>query len=69
MILLLQYTLLFAAVLSLVALGGCFSEHSGIINLGLEGIMVIGALGGAIMMNILPVNSPIFIIVSIFFNK
>ena len=46
MVLLLQYTLIFASVLMLVALGGCFSEHSGVINLGLEGIMVIGALGG-----------------------
>ncbi|WP_274940469.1 ABC transporter permease [Chordicoccus furentiruminis] len=50
MILLLQYTLIFASVLTLVALGGCFSEHSGVINLGLEGIMVIGALGGALAM-------------------
>ena len=54
MLLLIQYTLIFASVLLLVALGGCFSEHSGVINLGLEGIMVIGALGGALMMRYLP---------------
>ena len=58
MILLLQYTLLFASVLLLVALGGCFSEHSGVINLGLEGIMVIGALGGALTMRYLPAGTP-----------
>ena len=50
MILLLQYMIIFAAVLTLVAIGGCFSEHSGVINIGLEGIMVMGALGGALVM-------------------
>lgn len=50
MLLLIQYTLIFSSVLILVALGGCVSEHSGVINLGLEGIMVIGALGGALTM-------------------
>lgn len=57
MMLLIQYMLIFAAVLLLVALGGCFSEHSGVINIGLEGIMVFGALGGALMMKYLPEGS------------
>ncbi len=54
MLLLIQYTLVFASVLILVALGGCFSEHSGVINLGLEGIMVMGGLGGALVMRAMP---------------
>jgi len=60
MLLLIQYTLIFASVLILVALGGCFSEHSGVINLGLEGIMVIGSLGGALAMKYMPAGSSHF---------
>ena len=64
MLLLIQYTLIFSSVLTLVALGGCISEHSGVINLGLEGIMVIGALGGALVMsNLVTALSPALLVI------
>ena len=65
MTLLVQYTLIFASVLMLVALGGCFAERSGVINIGLEGIMVIGALGGALVMKFLPVEAGAFTMVAV----
>lgn len=56
--LLLKYTLIYGVVLMLVALGGMFSERSGIINIALEGIMVIGGLMGVITIALLPAGTP-----------
>ena len=63
MFLLLKYTLLYTVVLMLVALGGMFSERSGIINIALEGIMVIGGLVGVIAIKMMPAGSSPFMIV------
>lgn len=63
MALIISYTLIFASVLILVALGGMFSERSGVINIGLEGIMVFGALGGAFVLSQLPTGTNPFVIV------
>ena len=49
--------------MALVALGGMFAERSGVINLGLEGTMVIGAMGGALTMSYLPDTTPGAIVV------
>lgn len=43
-------TIVFAVPLLLVALGGMYSERSGIINIALEGIMIIGALSSCLFL-------------------
>lgn len=48
----LQQTMYFAIPLLVVALGGMFSERSGIINIALEGIMIVGAFAGISFINI-----------------
>ena len=46
-----QQTMYFAIPLLIVALGGMYSERSGIVNIALEGIMVIGAFAGIFFIN------------------
>ena len=65
MLLLIKYTLLYGIVLMLVALGGMFSEHSGIINIALEGIMAIGGVAGVLTLTMLPADMSPFLVVLI----
>ena len=50
---LIQQTLLYAVPLMIVALAGVFAERSGIINLALEGIMILGAFAGVLFVNLM----------------
>lgn len=47
-----QQTMFFAIPLLIVALGGLFSERSGVINIALEGIMIMGAFCGIFFLHI-----------------
>jgi len=49
---LVRQTMFFSIPLLVVALGGMFSERSGVINIALEGTMIIGAFSGILFINI-----------------
>jgi len=55
-----QNTMFFMIPLMIVALGGLFSEKSGIINIALEGKMVIGAFTGILTITTIQQNFPNF---------
>lgn len=48
-----QQTMYFAIPLLIVAIGGMYAERSGVINIALEGIMVIGAFAGIFFIGIM----------------
>jgi ABC-type uncharacterized transport system permease subunit len=53
---LIQQTMFFTIPLMVVALGGMFSERSGVINIALEGIMILGGFCSILFINIMQNN-------------
>ncbi|RPF47619.1 nucleoside ABC transporter membrane protein [Hydrogenoanaerobacterium saccharovorans] len=55
---LVQQTMFFSIPLLIVALGGMFSERSGVVNIALEGIMIMGAFTSILFINIFQAKIP-----------
>jgi simple sugar transport system permease protein len=55
---LVQQTMFFSIPLLIVALGGMFSERSGVVNIALEGIMIMGGFTGILFINVVQAIIP-----------
>lgn len=55
---LVQQTMFFSIPLLIVALGGMFSERSGVVNIALEGIMIMGAFSSILFINMFQAKIP-----------
>ena len=50
------YAVAYTIPILITALGGMFAERSGIINIALDGIMIVGALTGVLSVTLLTVS-------------